>query len=555
MKKIISLTNVFIKEYYQNLPIFDSKNRKFNKRSMFFWLIVIVFFGIIYVSYEIINFLKNLGQAEVFLNIYFPILAILLAFQTILACSNIFFFSKDIEKVLHMPIKPLELLISKFNTMLCMLYATEAIFTIMPILLYGLMANNSLLFFIWSIVILIAFPVFIALIISILMLIIMRFVKFIRNKDIFQIFITLMLVGIILFVEFKATQEFFYVENNNQALAQMVSISDRMQVINNTFLIINPTIYMLSEPSSLNAIASFFAIMGYSIIAFLLFITIGKITYLKDLLKSLTSANKKHKQLKTAEVKNKTKGIAKAYIEKEIKILIKEPAFFMQCIFPSLILLITAIIILISASPMIQQLMQNKEIKSELERFSFNTEIVCNILIILQVLFSISNISLTAISREGKNAVFIKYIPVELYKQFLYKIMPQFVLNLIITIIALGIVWHLAPSIAIINMLIIFAIATIINLINCYLMLVVDLRRPNLDWESAQAVIRKNDNKLFQYALLIINVLVLLYFANVLKNIELLNALIVELIIFSIIFIIIDRCIHKWQKKLFNKIY
>ncbi len=128
MKKIISLTKVLVKEFYQNLAIFNTEKKKLNKKSVFFWLIAIVFLGITYLSYEIIKFLAEVGQEKVFLNLYFFILSILLLFQTILVCTNIFFFSKDIEKILHMPLKPVELLLGKFNTLLCMLYITEGIF-------------------------------------------------------------------------------------------------------------------------------------------------------------------------------------------------------------------------------------------------------------------------------------------------------------------------------------------------------------------------------------------------------------------------------------------
>ena len=81
MKKIISLTRVFTKEFYQNLPIFDKEKKKFNKKSIFFWLIAIVFLGIIYVSYQIINFLIKVGQPEIFLNVYFFILAMYCYFR------------------------------------------------------------------------------------------------------------------------------------------------------------------------------------------------------------------------------------------------------------------------------------------------------------------------------------------------------------------------------------------------------------------------------------------------------------------------------------------
>ena len=127
MKKIVSLTSVFIKEFYQSLPIFDKTKNKFDKKSIFFWMFAIILIAIAYVSYEIISFLVDNGQPEIFLNIYFPIILIILSFQSILVCGNVFFFSKDIKNVLHFPIKPKELLISKFLTLLSMLYIAEGL--------------------------------------------------------------------------------------------------------------------------------------------------------------------------------------------------------------------------------------------------------------------------------------------------------------------------------------------------------------------------------------------------------------------------------------------
>ena len=556
MKKIISLTKVFIKEYYQNIPIFDSKKKKLNKKSIFFWLIAIVFFGVAYVSYEIIKFLSEIGQAEIFLNIFFSILLGFLAFQSILASVNIFFFSKDIKNVLHMPIKPIELLLSKLNTMLCMMYATEGILAITPIVLYGMQTSANFLFYFWSVLIIAIFPILIATSVGILTLLIMRVAKFIKNKEIFQIITTIFFILVIFIVEYTVTSNIFNIHSNSEAEEQIITLSEKMQGINKYFLIVNPSVKILTNPLSFETIINFAKIILYNLISLSVFILIGKITYLKDLLKNMISVNRQIKNNKKIKLENKLKkkSVAITYIKKEIKLLIRQPVFFMQCIFPVLSLLITAIILVIGIYPIFMQALQDEQLKNAIDGLTLNTEIICDILIVLQVLFSISNISLTAISREGKNATVIKYLPIELYKQFIYKNIPQFVLNMLITIVVLLLVWYIVPTINLIYMLAIFAIATIINAINCYLMLIVDLRRPNIEWEAEDAVVKRSDNKVFQYALLIVNVLLLLYVATILKEVSLDVAIGCETLFFLIIFVIIDRCVKKFQNKLFNKI-
>lgn len=554
MKKIFSLTNIFIKEFYQNLSIFDREKKKFNKKSLLFWLIMIVFLGITYVSYEIITFLVDNGQSEIFLTLFFLILSILLLFQIILVCVNIFFFSKDIEKVLYMPLKPVELLLAKFNTLLGMLYVSEGIFALVPLTLYGLLTHSHFAFYLWEIIILVGFPILIAAVVSTIMLFVMKLAKFIKNKDVFQLIITFILIVLLCILESGAFSGLFKIENDEQAIEQFSSFAQRAEQVSRYFLVINPSVETLGNPFSMTAIFSFFKLLGYDIIAVFIFIVIGKRTYLKNILKNMVSTTNKKKKSIAVEKVTKHYSKRKSYVIKELKMLIREPIYFMQCVFPVLIILSTAMILIVVLLPVIMEVIQDETIQDMIQNLSFNTEVICDILIILQVLFSISNISLTAISREGKNAILLKYIPMELYKQFVYKNIPQILLNLLVSLAVLGMIWYIIPSMNVLYLFIIFIISVFISFINSYLMLVVDLRRPNLDWNTEYSVVKRSDNKLFQYVLMIVNVLFLMYIARIFKDANILIALIGETIIFAIIFILIDRCIKRWQNKLFNKI-
>lgn len=555
MKKIISLTKVFIKEFYQNLPIFNKAKDKISKKSIFFWLIAIIVISITYVSHQVITFLVDARQPEIFLNIYFSILTVILLFQTILVCSNVFFFSKDIEKILHMPLKPVELLLAKFNTLLCMLYLTESVLGIIPFTLYGMLTNAHFSFFLWEIVVLMIFPVFIATLVSTVILLIMRVGKFVKNKEIFQFFITTILIMLLLTVEFKVISNLFGITNDEQALKQFSSFSQKAEQANQYFLIINPSVKILTHPTDITAMIAILKLLGYNIITGIIFIFIGKRTYIKDILKNmLSNSNKKIKEIDTKK-DIKIRSIKNAYIRKEIKLLIREPIFFMQCVLPVISIIITCLTIMVILLPTIQKMMiQEEAIQNAFQNLSFNMEVICDILIIMQVLFSLSSISLTAISREGRNAVFIKYIPIELHKQFFYKSIPQIVLNFLVTIVVFVMVSYVVPNINWFYLGITFIVATIINCINSYLMLIVDLIRPNLDWDTEYSVVKKSDNKVFQYAFMIINILFLMYLARIFKNVNIIMALMGEVMIYLILLIIIAKAIKKWQKKLFRKI-
>ena len=67
IKKIIELSKIFIKDYFQNLYIFN--NNKINKKSTFTWLLIISIITITFLSYKMINWLNKTGNAILFLKI------------------------------------------------------------------------------------------------------------------------------------------------------------------------------------------------------------------------------------------------------------------------------------------------------------------------------------------------------------------------------------------------------------------------------------------------------------------------------------------------------
>lgn len=68
---------------------------------------------------------------------------------------------------------------------------------------------------------------------------------------------------------------------------------------------------------------------------------------------------------------------------------------------------------------------------NELGINNFALQYICIVIGIIQMIYTVGNISITTISREGKNAIVMKYIPVSLYKQFVWKNFPQILINIL----------------------------------------------------------------------------------------------------------------------------
>ena len=559
IKNIINLTKIFFKSSFQNPYIIDKKTNKINKKSIFVWLIIIVMIAITYLSFEIIKVLVEINQPTIFLNIFFLILNIIMIFQIILASTNIYFFSKDLDMVLPLPIKTEELLIAKFNTILINLYFTELIFAVFPLLIYGILNNLGILYYFYLIIILLIFPILINLIISIIMMFLIKLSKFIKNKDIFQIIITLIFISLVFLLEFKVFNNIIgkidddFNMQNEQIIESIFNFNKKLENINKYFLIINPTVKILNNYNKLISIIYLLKIILIYLIFLILFIFVGKKYYLKNILKNNNYFYFKKINKNNIEKKSKKINIKKSYIKKEFKILFKNPVFFIQCIFPILILMVSLIIIILIALPNLQAILTSDLLEEDIE-FSVDLSVICLVLGIIQMIFSLSNISITSISRDGKNAIFMKFIPVDFYKQFIYKSTPQILINMIVIFIILILVKLIFPSFDFIYLIFLFIMGNLLNILNSILMVLVDLYKPNLNWNADYEAIKNNNNKLFQYVLTIIIILLLVYFYKIFLDINLNLACFLIILILIILNLILNKIIKININKLFNKI-
>ncbi len=550
INRIKKLTKIFLKDYYQNLNIFNKKNNKLNKKSIYFWLIIIIIACISYISLESILYFNRLGEPILFLKIYLPIIATVSIFQLIMLISSVFYYSQDIKNIIYLPIKPTEIVISKFNTVIVIMYFMESLLLVIPLLMYGILIQKTIMYFIGAIISLAIFPILFTLIIGIITIILMQLSKII-NKDLLQLII---IFGLIMLLSLFVTKNIGGIINQENIInIKEITINDKLNKINNNFIIINPIINLLINNNFKIIVINFSKLILLNIFAFIIFIFIGTKLYLKELLiildnkSNIKKINKKYKFKKENKIKK--------YIKKDIKNMIKSPTFFIQNILQYIFIAILFIIILNIFFPIIVQQIDadNMIEKMGLEEFKLQATLIS--VAIIQILFVFSNLSITAISREGKNAIFMKHIPISLYKQIKIKALPQMIINTIIILAIIIDVYFQQINIQFIYLLFVFITSMLINIINSYLLVLVDLNKPNLNWTNQESITKNSGNKLYQYVITIITFLILNYFVKILKNISYIKSMIIINIIFFIIFIIIKKYIKNNIKKIFKKIY
>ena len=551
LRNIFNLSKIFIKENDNSLKIIDDKNKTINKKSVLFWAYVILFFGSFYISSKILDYTVAINKPEIFLNGILLFLQIVIISRTIMISINIFYHSKDIEAILHLPFKHTEILISKFNTILFMNYELELLLGIVPIYIYQIRVYEKAPSIINLIFALTIFPIFTTLISSIIIIILMKIVtKFIKNRDIMQKIIIFILLFILILGIYTIISYVF----KNQDFLNAKDINEKIVDINSYFLNINPTAEVLQKKGFSTKLIYYIVLFVINSISFLAFIFIGKKIYLEQLLKAkFYYKNIKNKKINLNKECKKNR-IAKSYIKKEFKLLTKNPLFFIRSIYPVITLTAIVSILLIVLTPILKKIIYLEEAKDFFETLRFNMEDVCIIIGIVQSIGLFNYTSITSFSREGKNASIIKTLPISLYKQFIYKNIPQIFINIICSIIIFLVINFQIQEIGIKYIFIMISLSIMLTIINSFILCLIDLLMPKLDWEGEYEILKNNKNKLLQYVLIIFNIIFFINVNNVLKNYNLDISLFALFLFVIIVFIVLNIYIYKLKDKLFYKI-
>lgn len=555
MNKIIALTKVFLKSTFKNYKTKNiSDKQKFSKGMTILFLFSFIYIaGIVgFLSCQTIGTLQAIHQEEMFLGLILLAIMGFILIQSIFSSISLLYFSKDNEYILPLPVKPSQIIIAKTNIILFIEYFIEIIIGFIPLILYGILTMQGPIYYIFMIIVLLIIPIVPIIISSLFVMIIMSFSKFARNKNKFQVIATIFLIVFIMLMSFVSSSS-----NNpsQEEIIQMVTKANGMTTMIKGYF---PTLSFAIDALNINqfgkALINLLSLIVSSLAIYCIYILIAKKIYLKGAVGSLVSGKRTKKiDLKKGDYTNS--NVTKTYILKEFRILLRNPIYLVQCMLPAV--LFPILMIGIAIMGIVQEGGNISEISTMIPQEQANSVfIVAGILSLLQFFVMFIYISATAISRDGQNATFMKYIPLALDKQITYKVMPNIIMNIITTIISM-VIFEYILKLPMIHMILIFIVSCIIIVFESYLLILVDLKNPKLEWSSEYSVVKQNINLVWPMIFEIINISIIVLLAFVLNKFNV--NIYAYIIIIAIIYLIATRLLLKYiknnQENLFKKIY
>lgn len=549
MKNVILLTKILLKGSSTQFKESNSKKSNEVGKVIFFLLVYLYIAGFVgYISYQSIKSLMQINQESIFLNICFVGMFGFSIIQAVIASLNVLFFSKDSEFLLPLPIKAEKIVMAKLNCIIVSQYLMCSIILLPILIVYGILLKASVAFYVISLLIVLLFPIIPVTLTAFIVTVIMKFTNIVKNKDFVQyltVIITILLIVSIQLMCGNTSNEITSEELANK-LMKTNNVVEEYSIF---FITLNPIINAILNNSNIYGLINIIILFIESFAIYMIMVLIISKLYIKSAISAVSSGIKNKKKIKEKTFTENSTVVS--YVKKELKILNRNPIFFMQCVLPSI--LFPVIISLPIFMTFKDWGIEETKLFQEQIGTLINTPIgLAGILISIIFLFTFNFASVTSISRDGNYAIFMKYIPVELSNQCLYKIIPGIILNIIpiMYIIVISKIFIVETTLKIIVYTIF--ISMLVNILNNYLMIIVDLKNPKLKWMTEYAVVKQNFNMFFEILISAVEIVLVIFIAINISNVEIFVVIIIAILL--LLNLVISKYINKNNLNLFKKI-
>lgn len=541
-----SLTKVILKNSIRTNP---------SKKSLILggiaFSIVFLFLSIMMIlfSYIVTKQLIKINQAYAFVNILLLMNFFILFAKSVFESLNVLYFSKDLKILLRMPIYPKDILHAKFFNMIISEYQMEVIMLGIPMIVYGILTKVNFLLYIYMFLVLLILPIIPILLTSLVIAIIMRFTNFIKNKN--KVLYITMIIS--MFLMGFVTMIF----SNNQTISVsgfrniILKTNGLAESIADYFILIKPIMNTLLNYDNIDGLKNLILYYLESIICYFIIIFIISKIYLKGAIGTTINSDKNTKcEFKELNLKDfESKKISKTYIIKEWKTLLRTPIFCIECVIMPLLypICILAIVLFLMQFAKLVGLDLIESFKSIV-----NSSLGISIFLIVgQVFYMLNFSSIIAISRDSNNAILIKFLPIDLYKQFKIKIRIGILINTLASLIVS--IAFLIFTKKLLFTFIIFLSLCFINVIGEKCKLLIDLQNPQMNWNSEYTMMKQNTNIMYElfYTFFISGCIFVISKIIIRSSIFLFTIFVITFLINFIL----SKYIDKKKAKLFKKIY
>lgn len=495
MNKMLILTKILIKNSVDLWGKSSKSKAQLIKKALLFLVFIMAFAPLVmafgYMVSGAYDFLAPVGQEGVLLGLSLSMVSMVIFFFGLFYVISVFYFSKDIEYLLPLPLRPWEILGAKFMVALLYEYLSELVFLLPVFVVFGLKSGGGVYYYLSCFAIFLILPVIPLVFASVIMMVLMRFTGLVRNKDRFRL--AAGILGIFFAVGFNIVfQKYAGSATQGEELAKLI-MEGNNSLLNISFGIFPQTklgAYALVFPAGEGIFYLFLFILA-TLLALVVFALLGQALYLKGVMgisETSTGRKKVDRERLTREVAQSS--VLKSYTLKELKLLFRTPVYFMNCVMMNFLWPVFLFIPFFVQPGFRQQLGFFSGFVKNPETAGY---VLAGVFALGAFVTAANAVTSTAISREGENIFVTKYLPVDFEKQILAKVLSGVILGLtglLLIILTIGLL--LGIPIYLIFLLLLTGSWGV--LFSSLAGMAIDLHFPKLHWDNEQKAVKQNLN-------------------------------------------------------------
>ena len=289
------------------------------------------------------------------------------------------------------------------------------------------------------------------------------------------------------------------------------------------------------------SVSSLLLLAAISAGAYLLLCMFGQKVYYRGMLGSLYSSSGVSDKKIDEKTAYRSKGLAYTYIMKEVMVYLRRPTFFVQLVLPCLLLpAFMMVIMFVSTNSQIPGGLSG-QLQTVYDDGRFDGIIYAIVLVAVMFVSMYSFMSTVAISKDGRDAYVMKYLPVPFADQLICKMIPDIVLCLFsyFTVVLVGGFLYKLPMIYLLTSL---PVALSYSILHGFLILT-DVRKPKLDWTNEMQIVKRNMRMMYSMGFSLINMGLVALLAFVL-NLD----MPIMMLVLSLFYLLCDYLLYKYIK-------
>lgn len=455
-----------------------------------------------FIVYIMTAALMEAGGSVEGLDLVIQLMSVFGVIFSIMVIFNLLYFSSDLDHLLPLPVKPAELVAAKFTHA----YFAESVMEFMVLFCgfigYFVAADIRPVSVMTSIIGVFLLPVLPLVYCGIFALIVMAFfsrTRLFKSVDFMVGLATLVFAG--LFIWSFAQMDSININNYIDSLKNGDNIF--INVMNRVFFTVPVFLKAVQTNNALYMLL--FILINAACIALLL--GLGNMLYLRGV--HLVSSSGRSGRRKKDVVRMESFAIKtpfRAYVDKEIKTLVRTPAYRKYCVVVNVIWPI--LVIALFNIPVTAQ-----SIKAFRETFQtgyFLADVILLIAVIAISFFAtaMNSIASTAFTREGGHISFVKHIPMTYELQIRAKVWVSMIFSGI-TVAVTTVIMCIYMDCSFIDSVYYVVLGFLCVGICTYTGILLDSTHPKLDWEDEYGALRGNLNAFFNMAIAIVMAIVL----------------------------------------------